>query len=156
MRYHLVFTVFFIHLFFLMNIYIKDEISAPESYVTCDFADVSVESLKCHQQSVAQSKQFLHYVTYLEHVDGAEYKASEMVKINIRTNEFRVEGVKLSLRKQEVKAKIAQITDTTPPRIISALQRQRKYLMVKIGDFFDRYTQHHEKRKAFFASLLDD
>ena len=75
MRYHLIFTAFFIHLFFLLNIYIKDEISAPENYVTCDFINVSAESIKCQQQYViARNKQFLYHITQSDSLDEADHQ----------------------------------------------------------------------------------
>ncbi len=157
MRYHLVFSVFFIHLFFLMNIYIKDKISPPENYVTCGFLDISVESLKCHQNDLANSKQLLHYNAQWDSLDKASYQETKkLIKTGIKYDEFNLEYVKLHLRLQKIDGKIAQITDTTPPRIISALQRQRNHLMLKIDDFFDRYTKHSDKAKAFYATISYD
>ncbi len=157
MPYHLVFTVFFIHLFFLLNIYIKDEILPPENYVKCDFHNLSAESIKCHQQYLAERKQFLHYVTYLERLDGAEYKnSSEIAKRSIRIEEFRVEIIKLRFRLQKINTKIEKITDTTPPRIVSSLHQQHSHIMIKIKDHFERYGKHVKKTSAFYATISSD
>ncbi|MCH9844946.1 MAG: hypothetical protein K0U39_05510 [Alphaproteobacteria bacterium] len=157
MRYHLVFTIFFIHLFFLFNIYIKDEISAPENYVTCPSLEISAESIKCHQQQVTQSKQFLHYITQWDSLDEASHhEMIDVTKTSIRFDELELERMKLRLGFQEVNGKIAQITDATPPRIISALQRQRKHIINKFDDHFDRFDKFNEKADVFYATISYD
>ncbi|MCH9844947.1 MAG: hypothetical protein K0U39_05515 [Alphaproteobacteria bacterium] len=157
MRYHIVFTVFFIHLFFLMNIYIEDELSAPENYVTCSFLDISTESLECHQQYVAQSKQFLHYITQRDRLyEPSRHETIKLTKIGVRADELRLEHVKLHLRLQEIDGKIAQITKKTSPRAISALYRQRKHIMIQIDNYFDRFDRLHKESDAFFATISYD
>ena len=157
MPYHLVFTVFFIHLFSLFNIYIKDEIPPPENYVACDLINLSAETIKCHQQSVAQSKQFLYYISQRNNLDGLiDQKTVAATKISTRTEEFSLEHIKLQLRLQKIDAKIEQITDTTPPRIILALQRQRKHIMIKFDDYFKRFFAYAKESDAFYATLSSD
>ncbi len=157
MRYHLIFTVFFIHLFFLFNIYIKDEILPPANYVTCDFINLSAESIKCHQQSVAQSKQFLHYISQRSSLDEADHQEMiEMTKRSVKYDKFRVERMKLQLQLQKNHAKFEQITDTTPPRIVSALNRQHKHIINKFDDYFERFDRFNKESDAFYATVSSD
>ncbi|MCH9844945.1 MAG: hypothetical protein K0U39_05505 [Alphaproteobacteria bacterium] len=154
MRYHLVFTVFFIHLFFLFNIYIKDEIPAPENYVTCDFINVSPESVRCQQQYVVARKQFLHHITQANSLNEAEHEETiKLTKIDVTYNELTLEGMKLSLQLQKIDSKF---TKETPPRIISALYRQRKHIINKFDEHFDRFDKFNEKTKAFYATISND